>query len=181
MSEVFENHPPVGELSSPVVLSPHHDVSGFSCGEEELDRFLVQSALNRQKAMLSRTYVSLSKEQDQIAGYYTLAHVQLRASEMPSKIARGMPSSIPALLMARLAVDTRFQRRGLGESLFGDALLRTLAVIESGAAPVRFFLVDARHRRAKAFYLKFGMKPLSDDSLRLYLSYKQIQAALGTS
>ena len=69
--------------------------------------------------MLSRVDVSLSGEQ--VAGYYTLAHVQLTASEMPSKIARGMPSSIPALLMARLAVDTRFQRRSLGESLFGDA------------------------------------------------------------
>lgn len=76
--------------------------------------------------------------------------------------------------MARLAVDGRFQRRGLGESLFGDVLLRAQAVIESGAAPVRFFLVDAKHERAKAFYLRFGMKPLLDDSLRLYLSYKQI-------
>ena len=54
-------------------------------------------------------------------------------------------------------------------------------MIGSGAAPVRFFLVDAKHERAKAFYLKFSMKPLSDDSLRLYLSYKQIQAAVETS
>lgn len=179
MSDAPGNSSAVGELSSPVVLSGEHDVSGFSCGEEELDRFLIQSALNRQKAMLSRTYVSLC--QSQVAGYYTLAHVQLTASDMSSKIARGMPSSIPALLMARLAVDTRFQGRGLGESLFGDALLRAQAVIESGAAPVRFFLVDAKHERAKAFYLKFAMKPLRDDSLRLYLSYKQIQAATGAS
>ncbi len=66
-------------------------------------------------------------------------------------------------------------------TLFGDVLLRAQAVIESGAAPVRFFLVDAKHERAKAFYLRFGMKPLLDDSLRLYLSYKQIQAAIGAS
>ncbi len=98
-------------------------------------------------------------------------------NEMPSKLARGMPASIPVLLMARLAVDARFQVCGLGQPMFAGALLRTHAVIESGAAPVRFFLVDAKHERAKAFYLKLGMKPLLDDSLRFYLSYKQLQAA----
>lgn len=164
------------KLSVPEVLSETHSTEGFSCGEPELDRFLQGSALNRQKAMLSRTYVVAVE--DEVASYYTLAHVQLQSSEVPPKLSRGMPSSIPAILMARLAVDKRFQGRGLGESLFADALLRTWSVVEQGAAPVRFFLVDAKHEKAKAYYLRFGMKPLGDDSLRLYLSYKQIQAAL---
>lgn len=89
-----------------------------------------------------------------------------------------MPSSISAILMARLAVDQRFQGRGLGESLFADALLRTWSVVEQGATPVRVFLVDAKHEKAKAYYLRFEMKPLGDDALRFYLSYKQIEAAL---
>lgn len=164
------------KLPAPEVLSEEHVTATFSCGEPELDRFLQGSALNRQKAMLSRTYVVATE--GEIAGYYTLAHVQLQASEMPSKLARGTPSSIPAILMARLSVDQRFQGRGLGGSLFADALLRTWSVVERGAAPVRFFLVDAKHEKAKAYYLRFGMKPFGEDSLRLYLSYKQIQAAL---
>lgn len=164
------------KLPAPEVVTDTHSTEGFSCGESELDRFLQGSALNRQKAMLSRTYVVRAGES--IAGYYTLAHVQLQASEMPSKLSRGMPSSIPAILMARLAVDQRFQGRGLGESLLADALLRTWSVVEQGAAPVRFFLVDAKNEKAKAYYLRFGMKPLGDDTLRLYLSYKQIQASL---
>lgn len=172
MNEVGERLPP------PQVLSEEHVTAGFSCGEPELDRFLQGSALNRQKARLSRTYVVAVGSE--VAGYYTLAHVQLQANEMPPKLARGMPSSIPAILMARLAVDQKFQGRGLGESLFADALLRTWSVVEQGAAPVRFFLVDAMHERAKAYYLRFGMQPLGDDSLRLYLSYKQIQVALGS-
>ena len=166
------------KLPAPEVFSEAHSTAGFSCGELELDRFLQGSALNRQKAMLSRTYVVAA--QGEVAGYYTLAHIQLQASEMPPKLSRGMPSSIPAILMARLAVDRRFQGRGLGESLFADALLRMWSVVEQGAAPVRFFLVDAKHEKAKAYYLRFGMKPLGDDTLRLYLSYKQIQAALQT-
>ncbi|HEX9995801.1 MAG TPA: GNAT family N-acetyltransferase [Abditibacterium sp.] len=163
-------------FSAPKVLTEGDSTESFSCGEAELDRFLHGSALNRQKAMLSRTYVVTVG--NEIAGYYTLAHVQLQASAMPTKMSRGMPSSIPAILMARLAVDERFQKRGLGESLFADALMRTWSVVEQGAAPVRFFLVDAKHEKAKAYYLRFGMKPFGDDSLRLYLSYKQIQLAL---
>ena len=164
-------------LSSPVVLSQEHEVAGFSCGEEELDRFLVQSALNRQKARLSRTYVSLHGEQ--VAGYYTLAHVQLVAHDLPGKLSRGMPSSIPALLMARLAVDGRFQGRGLGESLLADALLRVAGVVESHAAPVRFFVVDARHERAKAFYLRCGLKPLGENSCGVTCPLKRFWLPLG--
>lgn len=164
------------KIDVPIPLAEGHTPREFRCGESELDRFLDSSALNRQKAMLSRTYVALCGQE--IAGYYTLAHVQLTASEMPPKLARGMPSSIPALLMARLAVDERYQRRGLDESLFADALERTWSVVEQGAAPVRFFLVDAKHEKAKAFYLRLRMKPLGDDSLRLYFPYKEIRSAL---
>ncbi|MBW3636157.1 MAG: GNAT family N-acetyltransferase [Armatimonadetes bacterium] len=170
MSELSER------LRPPEVLNQGHSTAIFSCGEPELDRFLRESALNRQKAMLSRTYVV--PVGSIIAGYYTLAHVQFTSAEMPFKLSRGRPSSIPAILMARLAVDTGFQGQGLGESLFADALLRTWAVVKGGAAPVRFFLVDAKHEKATGFYIRFGMKPLGDDSLRLYLSYKLIQAAL---
>lgn len=165
-----------GDLLNPVVLSAEHEVDSFSCGEDELDRFLKEVALNRQKAHLSRTYVCLSGLQ--VAGYTTLSHVQITSQEMPPKLSRGMPSSIPALLLARLAVDERFQGRGLGQWLLADALRRVAQVVRSGAAPVRFFVVDAKHDRAKAFYLKLGMKPLSDDSLRLYLSYKDVLAAM---
>ena len=88
------------------MLTAEHVTANFSCGEPELNRFLQSSALNRQKAMLSRTYVVRAGEN--IAGYYTLAHVQLQASEMPPELSRGMPSSIPAILMSRLTVDERF-------------------------------------------------------------------------
>lgn len=169
------NEPSPSTIERPTVLRAQHATRTFECGEPELDRFLRDSAFNRQQAMLSRTYVALAG--DDIAGYYTLAHVQLTASEMPPKLTRGMPSSIPAILMARLAVDVRWQGRGLGESLLADALERTWSVIAQGAAPVRFFIVDAKHETAKAFYLKRGLKPLTGDSLRLYLSYKQIQSA----
>ena len=73
-------------FAAPTVLLAEHETAQFRCGESELDRFLHQSALNRQKAMLSRTYVALTEAT--VVGYYTLAHVQLQAEQMPPKIVR---------------------------------------------------------------------------------------------
>lgn len=77
--------------------------------------------------------------------------------------------------MARFAVDVTMQGQGLGRSLFTDALRRTWAVMRSGAAPVRFFVVDAKDEEAKAFYERFDMIPAPQNPLRLYLSYKTLR------
>lgn len=110
-----------------------------------------------------------------VVGYYTLAHASVLQSEAPKKMGRGMPSSIPAMLMARFAVDLTMQGRGLGHDLFMDATRRTWAVIQSGAAPVRFFIVDAKDEVAKAFYQRFDMIPASENPMRLFLSYKTLR------
>lgn len=47
--------------------------------------------------------------------------------------------------------------------------------MESGAAPVRFFIVDAKDEAAKAFYERFDMIPAPENTLRLYLSYKTLR------
>ena len=161
-------------LHPPEPLNAGHDTSAFDCGMKQLNEFLKLHALAKQKAMLSRTYVVSSDAA--VIGYYTLAHASVSQSEAPKKLARGMPSSIPVILMARFAVDLHFQRQGLGRSLFTDAIRRTWAVMQSGAAPVRFFIVDAKDETAKAFYKRFDMIPATQNPLRLYLSYKTLRA-----
>jgi ribosomal protein S18 acetylase RimI-like enzyme len=86
-----------------------------------------------------------------------------------------MPHSIPAILMARLAVDLTAQGHGLGRSLLTDALRRTWAVMDAGPAPVRLFVVDAKDDEAKAFYERFDMLPSPQNPMRLFLSYKTLQ------
>jgi GNAT superfamily N-acetyltransferase len=167
----------MSEFSPPEPLRPDHRLAGFDCGKPPLNEFLKLHALGRQKAKLSRTYV-VTRGTDVVA-YYTLAHVTVRPGDAPKKLGRGMPSAIPAILLARLAVDLQFQGRGLGRSLFVDAVRRTWAVMESEAAPpVRLFVVDAKDEEAKAFYERFDMFPSPHDPLRLFLSYKTLQAVL---
>lgn len=86
-----------------------------------------------------------------------------------------MPNTIPAILLARLAVDIKFQGHRLGTSLFGDALRRTLSVMDNGAAPVRLFVVDAKDEGARAFYERFEMTRSPQNAMRLFLSYKELK------
>ncbi len=85
-----------------------------------------------------------------------------------------MPNSIPAILMARLAVDQSVQGRGLGRSMFCDALRRTWTVMNDGPAPVRLFVVDAKDEEAKRFYERFDMVASPHNPMRLFLLYKDL-------
>lgn len=161
------------ELSPPVPIRDGHQTALFDCGKPQLNDFLRLHALDKQNAMLSRTYVVASRLR--VVGYYTLTFVSVRQEESPKKLGRGMPSTIPAVLMARFAVDLSVQGAGLGRSLFVDAIRRTWAVMESGAAPVRLFVVDAKDEEAKRFYEKFDMIPSTVNPLRLFLSYKTVR------
>jgi len=89
-----------------------------------------------------------------------------------------MPNAIPAMLMARLAVDLTAQGSGLGRSLLVNAIERTWAVMENGPAPVRLFVVDAKDKQAKTFYERFNMIPSPHNPMRLFLSYKTLAAII---
>ena len=58
------------------------------------------------------------------------------------------------MLLGRLAVDQKFQGRGIGASLLRDAILRIAKAAE--IAGVRVILVHAVSREAKRFYENHG-------------------------
>jgi len=160
-------------LSPPVVLDASHLLSDFDCEVDSLNTFLKFRAFDKQKAKLSRTYVVVDGGGN-VAAYYTLAIMSIQSSSTPQSIGRRMPNNIPAILLARLAIDKQYKGLGLGKSLLVDALNRIYALIRDGAAPVRCLVVDAIDNNAKAFYEHFDMVSLPSDPNRLYLSYKAI-------
>lgn len=166
----------MSRFSPPTVLTETHYLAQFSCGKPALDQFLKEHALGRQKAMLSRTYVVTLAESQVVVAYFTLAFISVLSAEAPKKTGRGMPSSIPAILLARLAVDEGQQGMRLGSSLFSDALRRSWMVMQGESAPVRFFVVDAKDSEAKAFYESKRMIPSPIEPMRLFLSYKDVQS-----
>ncbi|WP_050803325.1 MULTISPECIES: GNAT family N-acetyltransferase [Protofrankia] len=61
---------------------------------------------------------------------------------------------IPAVLLAKLALDKTLQGQGLGGLLLADAVDRIVEATRTVAA--RFIVVDAIDEQAVSFYIKYG-------------------------
>ncbi|HEY2160549.1 MAG TPA: GNAT family N-acetyltransferase [Solirubrobacteraceae bacterium] len=158
-----------------VLLTADHDLSGFDCGNRELNRWLADHALASQKADLARTYVTLSG--NSIAAYVSLTAGSVRPDAAPKRYARGMPRyPLPTILIARLAVDHRYQRQRIGSRVLGEAL--RLAVAASDTAAARLVVVDAIDDHAAAFYRRWGFVDVPENPHRLFRKISDIRRSL---
>lgn len=159
-------------------LDRTHAVEEFTCGQPELDRFLFRHALQAQQANSSRTYVGVSGKT--VVGYYTIVAGEVRHADAPERVVKGMPRHpIPLLILARLAVHSDWQGRGIGAGLLLDALGRTLQVAD--IVGVRSLAVHAKDDATAAFYRHFGFVPSPTDSRHLFMLIKDIRAATDDS
>jgi GNAT superfamily N-acetyltransferase len=157
-------------------LTPSHIPTGFDCGNEALNTFIRLHALPSQRANLSQTYVAVVETA--IIGYHTLVVGSVVYEAAPERLAKGVPRHpIPILLLARLAVDTRWHGRGLGAALVADAMRRTVQVAE--IAGVRALLVHAKDSAARGFYAHLGFESFPGDPLVLYRMMKDIRSMRG--
>lgn len=165
-------------LSSPVLLTKAHDVANFDCGKQPLNDFLAKYALQNQASGGARTYVLTRGER--VVGYYSLAPASIAPEEAPARVMKGQGRyPVPVILMARFAVDRAEQGKGLGRSLFRDALRRALAGAETIGG--RAFLVHAKDEEARSFYLKFGMEDSPTNPMHLLLLFKDIRQSLNAA
>ena len=167
---------PVAEnLNPPVLLTKDHDRNSFDCGVPALNDYLKKYALQNQKKHAARTYVA--SRGNRIVAYYSLAYGSVSLEEATQTVRAGLPRHpIPVILLARLAVDSNEQGRGLGATLLKDALLRTIRAAE--IAGLRAMLVHAKDDSAKRFYEKFGSEPSPVDAYHLFLRVSDILLSL---
>jgi GNAT superfamily N-acetyltransferase len=154
-------------------LQRGHAVEGFDCGSEALNRFLIRHALQNEQAGASRTYVAL--DDTEIAGYYTLVVGQVEHAAAPERLKKGLARHpVPIMLLARLAIATHWQGKGLGSGLLKDAMLRTLRAAD--IAGIRAFAVHAKDDAARAFYERFDFVASPSDPYHLFRLLKDIRA-----
>ena len=146
-------------------LSTLHDRKNFDCGEPSLNQYLQQQAKQSAEKRISRTFVAVeSSNSSTILGYHTTLVTTLKVEQVPGKVSK---AKIPALLLARLAVNRHYQQQGVGGFLLLDVLKR--AVIISEQTGLYAVVLDALTESAKNFYSHFGFKELLDNPLHLYL------------
>jgi GNAT superfamily N-acetyltransferase len=159
-------------------LRREHNVDLFDCGQEPLNRFLVRYALQNQQAEGSQTYVALAD--DEVVGFYTLVVAQVEYDDAPRRLGKGLAKHpIPLMLVARLALATNRQGKGLGPGLLKDAMMRTLPAAD--IAGIGAMVVHAKDDAARAFYERFDFIPSPSDPYHLFLLLKDIRSLIAHS
>jgi len=157
-------------------IEEDHVLDRFDSGKPPLDRWLRGSALEQTRRRLSSTFVWCDTDR-QVVGFFTLSAHALARDRLPSRVGRGGPAMVPAILLARLALDRSLHGSGLGAELLVDALRRSLAATEAGPG-ARLVVVDALDAEAQKFYEHVGFRPLSAGGSRLYRTMSAIAADL---
>jgi GNAT superfamily N-acetyltransferase len=157
-------------------LKREHELDGFDCGKEDLNRFLKRQAWNSQQAHSAQTYV-LAKELA-VVGYYSLAAGSITHAEATDRARKVLARHpIPVILLARLAVDVSLQGKKIGPALLKDALLRAASAADTIGA--RAVLVHAKDDNAKGFYEHFNFEPSPSDPYQLMLIMKDLLRIVG--
>ena len=156
-------------------LKPKHRKNEFTCGREMLDNYLQKQANQDIKRKLSVCFVLNDEETDLLKGYYTLANNSIPQNLIPSEFRKKLPksyTSIPTTLLGRLAIDKRFQGKGIGKLLLVDALKRSYEISKSiGSFAV---IVDPLDEDAERFYNKYGFINLPDSG-KMFLPMNTIK------
>jgi GNAT superfamily N-acetyltransferase len=139
-----------------------------------MDTWLSEHASGAEARRVARTFVWTAQDQTVMA-YYSLTGHRLVRDELPKSVGRGSPSEVPAVLLARLALDRSLQGKGNGGVLLADALERIVMATQTVAA--RIVAVDALHERAATFYEHYGFKRVPG-TLRLVQRISDVAAAL---
>ena len=154
-------------------LTPSDNINGFKTGDavfQPLKTFLVNQAQEFHQHGIAKTYVAVGIKEvlaDKILGFATLiaSEIDIRGGyvvDTPEHANRY--SSLPAIKLARLAVDSRYRGKHIGEALV-DFCLATVAENVAPYVGCRFLVTDSK-QPAVGFYEKLGFTLLDTDDNR---------------
>jgi GNAT superfamily N-acetyltransferase len=156
-------------------LAASDQTETFDCGQPALNQFLQRYALINQKANSAQTYVCC--QGDVVVGFFSLAVGSVDPDTTPSRVTKGLARHpVPVMILARLAVDKEHQRKGLGQALLKDALLRTAQAAD--IVGIRCLLVQAKDDAARRWYESWEFEPSTTDPYHLFLMLKDLKSLL---
>lgn len=165
-------------------LEPRDDRTGFRSGNIDLDRFFQRYAgQNQFRHHIGTTYIAVRG--DRIVGFVTVSSGEMVAERLAKSLRRRLPTyPLPILRIARLAVDERFQRHGIGRLLL-RAMLELAMELRDRIGCIGV-VVDAKPDAA-TFYSSLGFKPIElisgalgdrPEPIAMFLSTRRIATAI---
>jgi len=146
-----------------------------------MNQYLARFAIRNMESGLNKTWVlpiindRKPDDKTNIAAYFTLSTSTVMRKEIPTdKKLPGHPVSV--VLLARLAVDLKNAKQGLGEKTLITALRKTAELTNAGL-PAHCLVLDVLDEDALGFYQKFDMFiPFTNDPMRLFVSMHTLKA-----
>ena len=154
-------------------------VDGFRCQSDEQTQWLRRHAHQASGSGTCRVFVVTPPDSPEVVAYYSWCLATIQIADAPPRLCLGAGRyPQPIALLARLAVHSRHQGKGLGAGLLADVVARTALV--SDEIGCRGLLVHAEDENARNFYWHlipdFVNSPT--DPLHLVLLLKDIRKSL---
>ncbi len=148
--------PVVGSLDI-VALAPDHDIEAFDCGEPARNTWLRARVVKNDQSGDSRTYVAIDGART--AGFYALTVGSILRESLSGALRRNAPDPVSCVLLAQLAVDAHYQRRGLARALVLHGMRQATRIAD--LAGCRLFAVSPARPELVTFYGKFGFREVA--------------------
>lgn len=146
-----------------------------------LDEWLRRYAGQNRRRDTAATWV-IADANDAVVAYASVAMTGIDRSAAPEALAKGAPDPVPALLLGRLAVDSRYAGLGIGTVLAAHVLATAVELNDKAAC--RAVVVTALTESARGWWERLGFHPFAadePDQLDLYLLASEIEATLRQS
>lgn len=129
----------------------------FNCGDDDLNDFLKNDALEWQKKKIASTHIFIYY--DEIVGFYCCSADSIRLNEKEKEreheLRQKRIKEVPAIKIGRLARSVNYPEQGLGRFILQWAIGHVLHISEN--VGIRFVTVDSYPERV-SWYEKFGFK-----------------------
>lgn len=152
-----------------VRLDSGYDLSRFDCGDDDLNEFLSDNALNFAEQRIANTFVL--EHDDEILAYFCLLNDKVSQEESSNnnwkKLKKEFPegkqfSSYPAIKIGRFAVASAHRGKNIGSDLMDK--IKKMLNLNPNYSAFRYLTVDA-YTSAIGFYEKNDFKILSPQTI----------------
>ena len=149
-----------------VPLTSDYNVTGFDCGDSDLNEFILEDAKHFLEKRIANTFIL--EDEGKIAAYFCLLNDKVSRQEITNsrwrKIKDSFPESkrfrsYPTIKFGRFAVSLDYRNRSVGTDLMKS--LKLILKNESTRSAFRYITVDA-YLSAVPFYLKNGFVELTE-------------------
>lgn len=155
--------------------SRKHVRSDFSCGKDSLNNYIIKQASQDLKKQITTVFILIDEPEFNVLAYYTLSSYTVDITVLSQDFAKRLPRYplLPATLLGRLAVDSKYKGKRYGELMLMNALKKSLdASTTIGSLAV---IVKALDEEAVNFYRKYNFQQFKQNPMQLYLPMKSIE------